>query len=176
LRKTIAILLLLLFLTNEFSYFTVFLTLRNTARIIQNIRINSKNESDDFAVIKIKESDFRNNTSGIKFLDDSEMKYNDELYDILDIAVKDSMVYIYCLKDETEDLFTKTYCLHFQSNPARKFSLNFFRFNNALKMVAYFCTNEVNIYISKTELISDINHIIYINPYKEIPSPPPKLS
>jgi hypothetical protein len=161
---------------NEFSYFTVYLTLKNTARIIQNIKIKSKNESDDFVLIKIKESDLKNNTAGIKFLDDSEIKYNDELFDILDIALKDSIVYIYCLKDETEDLLTKTYCIHFQMNSGRKFSLNFYDLNIALKMIAYICDNDINLVAYQTILLANINFNIESDIFIDVPSPPPKYS
>jgi hypothetical protein len=175
LRKTIAILLLSLFIVNEFSYFTVFIPLKNTARLIQSIRINNLNEPDDLSVIKVNVSELYNNPS-LKFLNESEIKYNDEMYDILDMTNKDGILYIYCLKDETENLIFKTYSIHFQNNPGRNFSLNFFCINTALKLIAYICPDNTGILITITEILTQSNFALKPDPYLDVDSPPPKYS
>jgi len=175
-NKIITIFLILLFTVNEFSYVTVYLPLKNLAEMVQKGRLEDCYNSDDFALIVVKESEMYNDSSSVKFLEKSELSCNGELYDIVNTVVKDGDVYIYCLKDETENLLDKSFSLHFDNHQSKKFSLNFFNLTNAKKLIAFVFADDKYCGITLVEKISIDNYNIFLKPFIDKYIPPPKLS
>jgi len=175
-KKVITILLILLFTVNEFSFITVYLPLKNLANVMQKARAESCYDPNDFAVIVIKESEYCNDFSPVRFLEKSELLFNGELYDVVNTVVKDGNVYIYCIKDETENLLDKSFKLHFDNHQNRKFSLNFFNLTVAKKLIAFVFDNQFDNSIPKLD-----NAVIYyinpdLKPFIDKQTPPPKFS
>jgi hypothetical protein len=173
-KKVITILLVLLFTVNEFSFITVYLPLRNLANILQKARVEDCYNSADFALIVVNESD--KESAPVKYINESEILYNGELYDVVNIVDKDGSKYIYCLKDETENLLDKSFKLHFDNHQNRKFSLNFFNITVAKKLIAFVFEDYINCSIPKIDNIV----VYYINPdlkpFIDKHTPPPKFS
>jgi len=175
-KKVITILLVLLFILNEFSFIAIYIPLKKLASYIQKTNIEKGFDDDDVSLIVIKKSDLEKGMAQIKFVENSEIVYNNELYDIVNSITTDENVYLYCLKDETENLLLKSFTLHFDNNHNRKFSLNFFNVTVAKKLIAFVFDNNLKFQISKkTNIVSD-NIIINLKPYIDKPSPPPKYS
>jgi hypothetical protein len=175
-KKVITILLVLLFTVNEFSFITVYLPLRNLANYMQKARVESCYDPNDFAVIVVKESEYLNESSPARFFENSEFLFNGELYDVVNTVTKDGNVYIYCIKDETENLLDKSFKLHFDNHQNRKFSLNFFNVTIAKKLIAFVFEDYINCSIPKIDNVV----VYYINPdlkpFIDKHTPPPKFS
>lgn len=175
-NKIITIFLILLFTVNEFSFITLYLPLKNLASMVQKARLEDCYNSDEFALIVVKESEMYNQSSSVKFLEKSELSYNGDLYDIVETVVKDSDVYIYCIKDDTENLLDKSFSLRYDNHQNKKFSFNFFNLTNAKKLIAFVFTNDIYYGITLVEKISIDNYNIFLKPFIDKYSPPPKIS
>lgn len=175
-KKIITILLVLLFIMNEFSFIAIYIPLKKLASYIQKTNIEKGFDFDDVSLIVINKSDLEKGTAQIKFVENSELVYNNELYDIVNSVTVDENIYLYCLKDETENLLLKSFTLHFDNNHNRKFSLSFFNIAIAKKLIAFVFENNLRFQITqKTNIVSN-NIIINLKPFIDIPSPPPKYS
>ncbi|MCX6157180.1 MAG: hypothetical protein ACOYN6_00740 [Ignavibacteria bacterium] len=173
-KKVITIFLILLFTVNEFSFLTVYLPLKNLAVMMQKAKVDECYDSSDFALIVINESD--KESSPVKYNNESEILFNGELYDVVNTVEKDGSTYIYCLKDETENLLDKSFELQFGNNQNRKFSLNFFNLTVAKKLTAFVFDNYFDNSIPKID-----NAVIYyinpdLKPFIARHTPPPKFS
>jgi hypothetical protein len=175
-KKVITIFLILLFTVNEFSFITVYLPLKNLATLMQKAKVENCDTSNDFALIVMKESDLNNDTSSSKFNDESEFMFNGELYDVINMEVKDGNVYIYCIKDETENLLDKSFKLHFDNIHNNKFSLTFFNHTVAKKLLPFVFADDIIFDISQIEnvLINNVN--LNLKPFIDKVIPPPKIS
>ncbi len=173
-KKVITIFLVLLFTVNEFSFLTVYVPLKSLAVFMQKAKVEDCYNSNDFTLFIVKESD--KESSSVKFVDDSEVLYNGEMYDVVNTFVKEGNVYIYCLKDETENLLDKSFKTHFDNHLNKKFSLNFFNLTVTKKLIAFVFDNQFVNGIQKIDSIV----IHYINPelkpYIDKYTPPPRFS
>jgi len=175
-KKVITIFLLLLFTVNEFSFITVYLPLRNLATYVQKARVDNSVEPNDFALIVIKESEINNESAPVKFLENSELLYNDEMYDVINTVNKDGDVYIYCVKDETENMLDKSFNLHFDNSQNRSFSLSFFNLTVAKKLLPFIFSDDINYSVLQIERVRIQNINLKSVPFIEKDIPPPKFS
>lgn len=175
-KKVITIFLVLLFTVNEFSFITVYLPVKKLANLMQKAKLESCYDPNDFAVIVIKDSEIGKESSSVRFLEDSEILFNGELYDVVNTVSKDGNVYIYCIKDDTENLFDKSFNTHFDNHQNRNFSLRFFNLTVAKKLLAFVFTNNINLNITWAENIIIENININLKPFIDKDSPPPKFS
>jgi len=171
-KKVITIFLVLLFTVNEFSFITIYLPLKNLAGIIQKAKVENSYDSNDFTLIAINESE----KESIKYINENEIFFNGDMYDIVNTVTKDSTIYIYCLKDETENLLTKSFQLHFDNHQNRKFSLNFFNLTSAKKLIAFVFEDNLNNSILKVDSIIADNINLNPKPFIDKHTPPPKIS
>jgi hypothetical protein len=173
-NKIITIFLILLFTVNEFSYITVYLPLKNLAFIMQKAKVEDCDNSNDYTLFVINESD--KESTPVKYLNESEILFNGELYDVVNSVDKDGSTYIYCLKDETENLLDKSFKLHFDNRQNRKFSLNFFNLTVAKKLIAFVFDNYLDNSIPKIENVVIYYINPYLKPYIDKYTPPPRFS
>lgn len=173
-KRLIAIFLFLLFMANEFSYFIVYLPMRNISNLIQQSKIESSLESGEYTVIYVKNIEDTNSDYYLSLLNESEFAYEGELYDVVKRIYADGGIYIYCIKDETEDLLNKSFNLHFSNKTIRNFSMRLFNITVSRKLIAFFTENRYNIPVVLTGVLISSNIKLFQKPFIEKISPPPK--
>lgn len=173
-KKVITIFLILLFTVNEFSFLTVYLPLRNLAVMMQKAKVEDCSDLSDFALFVVNESD--KESVPIKYINESEILYNGELFDVINIVDKDGSKYIYCLKDETENLLDKSFILHFENHQSRNFSMNFFNLTVARKLIAFVFDNHFAGSIQKIDIVEAFYIDPELKPFIDKYTPPPRFS
>lgn len=173
-KKVITIFLILLFTVNEFSFITVYLPLRNLAVMMQKAKLEDCTDSNDFSLIVVNETD--KESAPIKYINESEILCNGELYDVVNTVDKNGSKYIYCIKDETENLLDRSFKLHFDNHQKREFSLNFFNLTVAKKLIAFVFDNHFADCIQKIDIVVAFYINPELKPFIDKYTPPPRFS
>lgn len=126
--------------------------------------------SNEIVVLKITLTENKN----LQRIDDHEVRYKNNMYDIVKEVEKDGTLYIYCISDKKEDgLFNILYKINKNDNPKEQ-SKTLFNNNNLIKNYIL-KDNKVFHFQNKIERILYYPIIVYNSPVKEIILPPPEL-
>jgi hypothetical protein len=102
-KKTIVIILLMCFLFNTTGVYTVFYALQyeNKERITELI---SKGIPEEYlTILKIPERIAKENNTLFQRIESNEIRYKDNMYDVVKEEHCNGFVYFYCINDERED-------------------------------------------------------------------------
>jgi len=172
LKKTISILLLLLFLYNVAGYYFVFKILQMDIRSDAKEQIEKSLKKDQLEEIVI----FPGKTDKeIKWIrDGKEFSYKNKMYDIVKTEKKQDKIIFYCLNDEKEEMLFANLDNYVKRKRSEKRNINNVISKNITNY--FFESLEKLNTSSKSEIIRLVFNITPNSLQKEVLSPPPKHS
>ena len=172
-RRIFSILLIILFVFNAGGYYFVYIQLLNNFKYIAQNEVSVQIPLEKLELIKINNNkDYNENE--FERVNDEEIRYNGNMYDIYKIENKDDETFFYCVNDENEDVILKAFTEFIsdkkddKSNSAVKNIIKIF-ISQAISPQVY----ELIHYNSKNNITTTNNHFL-LKTNLEIPSPPPK--
>jgi len=99
LRKSTAILLLILFIYNIFGFYYYFIYKQNSVR--SEIKTQIKNNVPQNQLIVLKFT--KEQTTKLSFIKKNEFRLNGKMYDIVKTTIKNNIITYYCINDTQEE-------------------------------------------------------------------------
>jgi hypothetical protein len=168
-KKIIPLLLINLILLNTFGFnllldYLIFQCKRDFSR--ENFY-----DSNKIIVLRITSCEKKN----LQRIDDDEVRYKDNMYDIIKEIKKDDALYIYCVSDKKEDgLFELLFKINKNDNKNGQSEPAFTK-NNLIKNYIFNDKEDFHFQVDKGRTFS-YPIAIYISPIKDIVLPPPEFS
>lgn len=178
LKKTISILLAILFLYSTVGFLAVHSFLSNYYKElgIREVEEIADAKADEIQIFVFDKSDIQNSKIDFMWIHSDEFKYNGDMYDIVKKEENENQLILYCLNDSKETKLEKDFERELDNNTTNKKQNS--GDNNPFKTLNSEAASETATNPSDVKKISyGFNHIKnYIPICTEIPSPPPKIS
>jgi len=113
-KEIISVCLLFLIITHgviQFAFFKIFQA-KYRAEIVE-IMMSDLSETE-LVSFKFKLEDLNSGTVGIQWIEDSEFRYQNIMYDVIKREIREDFVYLYCVKDENESKLYSYFDKYFQ--------------------------------------------------------------
>ncbi|MCX6164841.1 MAG: hypothetical protein NTU73_08300 [Ignavibacteriae bacterium] len=174
-KKITSILIILLLFFDSCGYIFVYIELSNYFKQEASIKINDFISDDNLEIIALHKSELSKNNSLIQFINENEIKYKGELYDIYKEVSKEDSVYYYCLNDNDENILEKAFAEYVENNTQEKNKntpINSILDNIIKSANVPSVFNNFNFQTSVNFITQNIN---FFSQYSvDIPTPPPK--
>jgi len=176
-KKTISILLAILFLYSTVGFLAVHSFLSNYYKElgIREVEEIADTNADEIQILVFDKSDIQNSKIDFIWIHSNEFKYNGDMYDIVKKEENENQLKLYCLNDSKETKLEKDFERELDNTTNKKQNS---RDNNPFNTLNSEAAGESALNLSDVKKISfGFNYIKnYIPICTEIPSPPPKLS
>ena len=173
-KKVITILLVLLFLMNEFSFIAIYIPLINLVHYIQKTNIEKGSDISDISLIVINKTDFEKGNRDFYFVDEYEIIYKGEMYDISSFTIEGDDVKLLCYKDDKETKLNLLLAQYFSNGISDLTS------EDSSFLYSIIFEAELPISFKDTSSWREDEYFYFIffpiiNNFLDIPTPPPKL-
>lgn len=171
-KKLISIFLSFLIFLSSSGYILIYVErLSNNKQEIRSI-LDSKQNLFDLVKFKFTKSEY----SRLNWKDEKEFELEGNLYDIADTEIIDNVVYVYCLRDENEEMLVSNYEKLYRSNSVNDKILSSSR-TSTLNVQMLAIQNELFLLKRITDVVLFSENYInnYHSIYQQSPTPPPKL-
>lgn len=115
-RKTIALLICIIFLLNLSGHYIMFSIIRQQARSDMKAFIKNNLGDEELEKIIISDNDLTSSASQIKFIKKNEFIHKGKLYDIVRRKREDNQTVFYCINDKTEEKLFSNLDEHIKRN------------------------------------------------------------
>ena len=167
-KKILPLLLIILILLNTFGFNLLLDYLIFQCK--KDFSTEKRYPSNEIVVLKITPDENKN----LQRVDDNEVRYKNNMYDIVKEVKENDILYIYCINDKKENgLFDILFKINKNDNPKEQ-SRTLFTNNNLIKNYIL-NNNEIFHFQHKIERTLYFSCLIYTSPIKEIILPPPEL-
>ncbi len=175
-KKLLPIVLVLLFLLNDFSFISVYLPMKSLIRELNSELRESNTDNPEITVITSHDEKFKRETEELIASGEDEFVYEGELYDICEIRETNGTYAIYCIKDIKENSLDSIFTSQFTQKTDKNISKVINNLINNKRLIAYLNTN--NIFMSALEVSYIYFDVSYPanNPFLGTDTPPPKIS
>lgn len=175
-KKLLPIVLVILFLINDFSFISVYLPMKSLARKLNSELRESDIDDPDVTVITSRKEDFIKDVEALKESGGDEFVYEGEIYDICDIKTVNGYPAIYCIKDTKENSLDNLFQAHIEKKSAKNISKVLNNLLNNKRFTAYIITN--NLFLNSGEISFCFCELAFTaaNPFLATDTPPPKIS
>jgi hypothetical protein len=175
LRKFVSILILSLFLYNNFGFLAVHPLLSIYYKYLGMQRVEMPSEGELIELIIFNKEDIQKKKINFKWIHSREFKYNGDMYDIVEKKETETELIIHCINDTKEKIleeeFEKKVQKNSLENKQRPISNNFnFVSISEPVQIEY----PVDVIVSGSTFKNWINNF-YSSPNLDIASPPPRL-
>ncbi|MDD5362501.1 MAG: hypothetical protein PHN88_10240 [Ignavibacteria bacterium] len=175
-KKVFAISLVFLFLINDFSFVSIYLPLKSLAKYINFETKNTDKDDPDITTIVLSKSEFSENNDNFRKIDEDEIIYENELYDVRSYQEENDSVIIYCVKDVKENSLDKIFSVHVEQNANNKLASSFQNIINNKRFSAYLIINPFILEVAEISAVKTDIPEFTSAPFLKIEIPPPKLS
>lgn len=173
-KKHISILLSVLIVFNCFGYVVTYVQMQYLFKNLGYEKINSYISENELTKIEINKNDLNEN-SGFEKIEETEIRYNEKMYDVLKEEDNGNKVVFYCICDENENALQKAFLSFIEANTGSAESnplLNYIK-HTLLKAVT---PDDNKICFEKVyDRYIPYNQEFYINYKSDVPFPPPKI-
>jgi len=175
-KKTISILLAILFLYSTVGFLAVHPFLSNYYKELGIREVKEITDTDEIQILVFNKWDIQNSKIDFNWIHSDEFKYNGDMYDIVKKEENENQLILYCLNDSKETKLEKDFECEFDNNTTNKKQNS--GDNNPFKTINSEAAGETATNASDVKKMSyGFNYIKnYIPICTEIPSPPPKLT
>jgi hypothetical protein len=175
LKKITSILIIALLFFDSCGYIFVYLELSRYFKQESSLKINEIFSKDDIEIIALHKSDLTKNNSPVKFIEEKEILYKGELFDIYNTISFEDSIYYYCLNDRNENILEKAFTIYLDKNTQEN-SKNIPIYNILHNIIKIAITPTQFDFNQSQHCIKYENKFIYlISQYSfDIPTPPPK--
>jgi hypothetical protein len=140
------------------------------------MKINDYIPDNELEILSIVKSDLKENLSDFKlYLDENEIKFGDEMYDIYKTVETEDSIHYYCVCDDNESTFELAFSTYLKDKTNNQTKNS--PFHHILDNILKDAVANVNSF----EFLNDIKskyfeapQIISIRIKKDIPTPPPR--
>jgi hypothetical protein len=176
LKKTISILLTILFLYSTVGFLAVHPFLSNYYKELGIREVKELADTDEIQILVFVKSDIQNSKIEFMWIHSDEFKYNGDMYDIVKKEENENQLILYCLNDTKETKLEKNFERELDNNTTNKKQNS--GDNNPFKTLNSEAATETALNLSDVKKINyGCNYIKnYVPICTEIPSPPPKFS
>ena len=174
-KKITSIFLIFLLLLDSCGFFVVYIELSNHFKKEAATRINDFIPDSKLEILAFRLSELSGASSHVSILDNNEIKFNDELYDVYKKVIEGDSVYLYCVNDANENILETAFTIYVDSKTQDN-SKNTPIHNilaNVFKVAVIPVVFNGSYYQSSIKFTTKI---VYLFPQHsaEIPTPPPK--
>jgi hypothetical protein len=175
-KKTISILLTILFLYSAVGFLAVHSFLSNYYKELGIQKIEEIAEADEIQILVFDKSDIQNSKIDFMWIHSAEFKYNGDMYDIVKKEENENQLILYCLNDSKETKLEKDFERELDNSTTNKKQNS--GDNNPFNTLNSEAVGESALnFPDITKTSYGFNYIKnYVPICAEIPSPPPKLS
>jgi len=173
-KKVITILLVMLFLMNEFSFIAIYIPLRNLARYIQKTNIEKGSDESNISLIVINKNDFENGNHDFYFVEQYEFIYKGEMYDLSSFTIEGDNVNLLCYKDDKETKLNFLLAQYFSNGISDITSEDSSFFNS----IIFDAESPISFKDNSSWREDECFYFTFfsiINNFLDIPTPPPKF-
>jgi hypothetical protein len=176
LKKTISILLTILFLYSTVGFLAVHFFLSNYYKELGLREVKEIADADAIQILVFDKSDIQNSKIEFMWIHSDEFRYNGDMYDIVKKEENENQLILYCLNDSRETKLEKDFERELDTNTTNKKQNA--GDNNPFNTLNSEAAGESSLNQSDVKRISfGFNYIKNYAPIcTEIPSPPPKFS
>jgi len=169
-RKTkyiISLLSALIIFYNSSGYVLIFQSLIQFTKFFNHAAIEKNKVDEEIILLTFDKSEIIDMEK-----DGKELRYQDDLYDIVSKYETEDSVFIYCYYDYEENLLENNFHKHYQKEKQdqKKRPRQFLTLFSEKDLLS-----EFNFNLQHYEVINNYLTKIYFSNYQEIPSPPPRL-
>ena len=173
LRKSIAILLLILFAYNIFGFYYCFIYKQNKIRSEIKTQIKNNVPQEQLIILTFTKKQVKK----LAFQDENEFRLNGKMYDIVKTTIKNNIITYFCINDVQEEELFESLNEQVSNNLDNILHKNNFK-KNYIKTINDFFIEEYNYKYNNELILLKINYLISesIN-CRLIPPfvPPPKI-
>jgi hypothetical protein len=176
LKKTISILLTILFLYSTVGFLAVHSFLSNYYKELGIREVKELADTDEIQILVFDKSDIQKSKIEFMWIHSDEFRYNGDMYDIVKKEENENQLILYCLNDSRETKLEKDFERELDNNTKNKKQNT--GDNNPFNTLNSEAAGESSLNLSDVKRISfGFNYIKkYVPICTEIPSPPPKFS
>ena len=171
-KKLISIFLSFLIFLSSSGYILIYVErLSNNKQEIRSI-LDSKQNLFDLVKFKFTKSEY----SRLHWKDEKEFELEGNLYDVANTEIIDNEVYVYCLRDENEEMLVSNYEKLYRCNSVNDKILSSSR-TSTLNVQMLAIQNDLFLLKRMTDVILFSENYInnYHSIYQQSPTPPPKF-
>ncbi len=175
-KKVFSIILVILFLINDFSYISVYLPLRSLSNYLYANLDESDIGNPDVTTFRVPKDDYLNCKGDIIRVNEKEFIYQEEMYDICAIKESDDNFIIFCIKDLQENSLNDLFASHIDSKRDNNIKLALRNIFYNKRFSGFLSLNVFNLTPRQISSLSIETCFRIFTPYIKIDSPPPKFS
>ncbi len=175
-KKVFSIILVILFLINDFSYISVYLPLMSLSKYLYTEFDESDIDNTDITTFQVPKEDYLNGIGEIIRLNDKEFVYRNEMYDICVIKESNDNLILYCVKDLKETSLNNLFASRFGRKGDNNINLALRNIFYNKRFSGFLSLNVFNLTPRQISSLSIETCFRIFTPYIKIDSPPPKFS